>query len=155
MDSVHSHNPKVLNKSTALRWQSLSSALESLTAASKLPNAENLPKIHIARGDAEMYRWRLGRAPWDYMTSRENASTLLKNAQTYYRGATALARRDGAVNEGTEAAVKEALVSALAGEKTKIEQLLANTRKDLMHVAEDMVEDGLVDTADLDGLLSS
>ncbi|KAK2794779.1 hypothetical protein FQN52_007549 [Onygenales sp. PD_12] len=139
-------------KLLAARWQALSSALDSLTAATKLPDAENLPKIHIARGDAEMYRWRLGGAPWNHAIARDNAATLLKNANTYYRGAAALARRDGAGEQEQEGTVKEAVAFALAGDMQRMEGLVSSSKKELTQVAEDMVEDGLVSAEDMDGL---
>lgn len=142
------------SKSLALRWQSLSSALEALSAASKIATAENVPKIHLARGDAEMSRWQLGRPPWNYATSQQYAATLLKNAQTYYRGAAALARRDGAAEQERDGSCKEALAAALAGDKTKLEQLRSAASNELLAVAEDMVEDGLVTSTDVEALLS-
>lgn len=158
-NSAIADNPPALNaeqasRSLALRWQSLSSALEALSAASKLATAENVPKIHLARGDAEMSRWQLGRPPWNYAMSRQNAATLLKNAQTYYRGAAALARRDGAAEQERDGSCKEALAAALAGDRTKLEQLRSAVPKELLTVAEDMVEDGLVMSTNLEPLLS-
>jgi hypothetical protein len=151
-DTCHSHKPDVLSKSLALRWQSLSSAQGSLAAASKLPAVEHLSKIHIARGDVEMYRWRLGRPPWNYAVSHENASTLLGNAQTYYRGAAAIAQRDGTAEEKKEGLAKEALAAALGGDTNKMKQVMANNREQLVACAEDMVEDELVAVEDMDRL---
>ncbi|OJD23411.1 hypothetical protein ACJ73_05236 [Blastomyces percursus] len=145
-------NEEALNRLLTLRWQALSSALDSLTAATKLPGAQNLPKIHLARGDVEIYRWRLGEQPWNYTISHENASTLLKNAQTYYRGAAALAGRDGLTEQSREGTAKEALAFALAGDMQKIEGLVASSEKELRQIAEDMVDDGLVSVEDMDKL---
>lgn len=152
-DLPPAHDPEALSKSIVLRWQSLSTALDALTAASKLPDAENLPKIHLARGDAEMSRWRLGTEPWNYPVAHENASTLLRNAQTYYRGAAALAKRDGAAEEQRDGTCKEAIAAALAGEKTKLDQLRTAEPKELMLVAEDMVDDGLVAPITMESLM--
>ncbi|KKZ63465.1 hypothetical protein EMCG_02196 [[Emmonsia] crescens] len=145
-------NEETFNRLLTLRWQALSSALDSLTAATKFPEAENLPKIHLARGDVEMYRWRLGGQPWNYKVSHENASTLLKNGQTYYRGAAALARRDGSGEQDREGTAKEALAFALSGDMQRMEGLIASSEKELRQIAEDMVEDGLVSAEDMDGL---
>lgn len=147
--------PEEIGKSLVLRWEGLSSALDSLTAASKLPDADNLPKIHLARGDAEMYRWQLGCSPWQYKIAQDNAATLLRNAQTYYRGAAALARRDGAAEEARDGVCKEALAAALSGDKTKLDQLRSTASKDVLVVAEEMVGDGLAMASDLEPLLLS
>ena len=153
-DAALLHQPDTLAQSTVLRWQALSSALDSLSAASKLPQAENLPKVHIARGDVEVSRWQLGRPPWNYAASSGNASTLLKNAQTYYRGATALAQRDGAASEEKDASIKEAIALALAGDRNKMDQLMANAKDSVVGVAEEMIEEGLVTAADMEGLVT-
>ncbi|RWQ94973.1 hypothetical protein C8Q69DRAFT_403315 [Paecilomyces variotii] len=146
--------PEQISETLVLRWQALSSALDALTAASKHPDADNLPKIHVARGDAEMYRWRLGCPPWEYKTAHDNAATLLRNAQTYYRGAAALARRDGARDEERDGTCKEAIAAALAGDRTKLDQLRSTAAKDVIAVAEDMVGDNMAMASDLEPLLS-
>ncbi|OJD11792.1 hypothetical protein AJ78_07505 [Emergomyces pasteurianus Ep9510] len=151
-DCDQPENEETFNKLLTLRWQALSSALDSLTTATKLPQAENITKIHLARGDVEMYRWRLGGKPWSYKVSHENAPTLLKNAQTYYRGAAALARRDGSGEQDREGTAKEALAFALSGDMQRMEGLIARSEKELRQIAEDMVEDGLVLAEDMDEL---
>lgn len=153
-DFPPSNDPQAFSKALVLRWQSLSVALEALTAASKLPDAENLPKIHIARGDTEMNRWRLGTAPWEYAMAQKNGALLLRNAQTYYRGAAALAKRDGAAEEARDGTCKEAFAAAFDGQKTKLEQLKVGAPKELLAVAEEMVDDGLASPIDLETLLS-
>ncbi|KAB8234647.1 uncharacterized protein BDW43DRAFT_51139 [Aspergillus alliaceus] len=153
-DLPPSHDHEVFTKSLALRWQSLSAALDALTKASRLPDAGNLPKIHIARGDVEMNRWRLGMSPWNYTMAQQNATVLLRNAQTYYRGAAAFARRDGNTDEERDGTCKEALVAALEGQKDKLRQLKATALKELMIVAEDVVDDGWVSPGDMEVLLS-
>jgi tetratricopeptide (TPR) repeat protein len=154
-DLPPSHDHEVFARSLTLRWQALSAALDALTKASKLPDAENLPKIHLARGDVEMNRWRLGMSPWEYTIAQQNAATLLRNAQTYYRGAAALAKRDGSTSEERDGTCKEALTAALEGQKDKMRQLKATTFKELIIVAEDVVDDGWLSPGDMEALLSS
>lgn len=147
-------DPETLELSITARWQSLSAALDALTAASKLPNAENLPKIHLARGDAEMQRWRLGRQPWNHAMAKQNGATLLRNAQTYYRGAAALARRDGAVIEERDGSCKEAIASAMEGQNTKLQDLKMKSLDQVITVATEMVEDGMVEATEMSALIS-
>ncbi|KAE8351763.1 hypothetical protein BDV28DRAFT_13837 [Aspergillus coremiiformis] len=153
-DLPPSHDDEVFTKSLMFRWQSLSDALDALTKASRLPDADNLPKIHIARGDVEMNRWRLSSPPWEYTVAQQNATMLLRNAQTYYRGAAALARRDGNADEERDGTCKEALAAALEGQKDKLRQLQATAFKELVVVAEDVVEDGWMSPGDMEALLS-
>ncbi|KAL3459850.1 hypothetical protein BJX64DRAFT_196820 [Aspergillus heterothallicus] len=147
-------DPEAFGKAIGLKWQALSAAVDALTKASKLPDAENLPKIHLARGDAEMSRWRLGFTPWEYLMSQQNGVILLRNAQTYYRGAAALARRDGGVDEERDGTCKEAIAAAIEGQTDKLSQLKTTAPKELLVVAEDMVEDGWVTGPDMEALLS-
>ncbi|PLB33399.1 uncharacterized protein BDW47DRAFT_129994 [Aspergillus candidus] len=152
-DLPPSQGPDAFANALTLRWEALSAALDSLTKATKLPSAENLPKIHLARGDGEMNRWKLGMSPWEYPTAQQNGAVLLRNAQTYYRGAAALARRDGATDEERDATCKEAIAAALGGEKEKLANLKATAPKELLAVAEDVVEDGWIPPADMEALL--
>ena len=153
-DIPPSEDEEAFESAVALRWKSLSTALDALTAASKNPDAYNLPKIHIGRGDAEMHRWRLGRAPWNHAMAKQNGAMLLRNAQTYYRGAAALARRDGAAEEERDGVCKEAIAAAIEGQNTKLEQLKTTSLQQLVAVAQDMVEDGMVDGMELSALIS-
>ncbi|BCS27530.1 uncharacterized protein APUU_60578S [Aspergillus puulaauensis] len=148
------HDPEAFKKSLGLRWQALSAAVDALTKASKLPDAENLPKIHLARGDTEMSRWRLGFPPWEHGMAQQYGPTLLRNAQTYYRGAAALARREGSGDEERDGTCKEAIAAAIEGQTEKLAQLKGTAPKELLVVAEDMVEEGWVNGSDMEALLS-
>ncbi|OJJ95541.1 hypothetical protein ASPACDRAFT_1860217 [Aspergillus aculeatus ATCC 16872] len=148
------YEPEAFTRALSLRWQALSAALDALTKASKHPEADDLPKIHLARGDVEIARWRLGMPPWNYVMAQQYGATLLRNAQTYYRGAAALARRDGASEESRDGSCKEAIAAALEGQKQKLEELRRAAPKELMMVAEDVVDDGWMSPGDMEVLLS-
>ncbi|EGD90740.1 hypothetical protein H112_02206 [Trichophyton rubrum D6] len=137
-----------------LRWQALGVALSRLAAASKLAGPDNLAKIHIARGDAEMHRWRLGQVPFCYAPAVDNAATLLKNAETYYRGGAATARRDGWPEAEREGTVKEALAKGLAGDSSQMRSLAIDSKGYMMRVANDMAEDGHIPPEDLTRLMA-
>jgi len=154
LSDVPPPDPESFNAALSVRWQSLSAALDALTAASKIPDADNLPKIHLARGDVEMHRWRLGMSPWNYEMAQQNGTTLLRNAQTYYRGAAALARRDGASEEERDGSCKEAIAAAVEGPRAKLDQLKTTGLNEVVAVAQDMVEDGMVDGTDMASLIS-
>jgi len=148
------NDPESFKRSLSVRWQSLSTALDALTKASKLPDADNLPKIHLARGDVEMHRWRLGTAPWNHAMAQQYGATLLKNAQTFYRGAAALARRDGAADEERDGTCKEAIAAAVEGQRAKLDQLKTTALEQVVAVAMEMVEDGMVEGTDMSALIS-
>ena len=113
-------------------WKHITKALDSLTAASKLPDAQNPPRIHLRRGDCELLRLHLGDAPLKYDLAVKSAPTLLRNAEVYFRGAANLAMKDvAAEEEQNEAEVKQSLVAGLAGDTEKL-SLLVKTRRDLV-----------------------
>ena len=126
-------------------WKIITKALDSLTAASKLPEAENLPRMHLRRGDCELLRLHLGEAPLKYDLAIKSAPTLLKNAELYFRGAAALAKRnDDAEEEQKEAEVKETIALALADNSEKLTSLI-KLRRDFVGVAvEEMRDEGLL-----------
>jgi hypothetical protein len=127
-----------------LRWKHITRALGDLTAAARLPDAENVPKIHIRRGDCEMLRYRLGEAPTSYGPSRKNAAVLLKNAETYYRGASKAANVQGSNEEEEESRVKEAVVNSIGGNRSMLVDLVDKDRKTVDLVLEEMMDDNLI-----------
>ena len=56
-DQTDYENPKP--EFLSARFKALTTALERLTAASKLPDVDNLVKIHLLRGDVEMWRYQV------------------------------------------------------------------------------------------------
>ncbi|MCJ1251203.1 hypothetical protein MMC30_008434 [Trapelia coarctata] len=133
-----------LTELSDLHWRYLTRALTDLTAATKLPDVVNLPKIHIRRGDCELMRFRLGEAPTLYKQAAQNAALLLKNAETYYRGAVKLAQVEKSQQEEWEAMVKEAVVNGLNGGGRKISELLRRDRARVQAVIEEMTDEGLL-----------
>ncbi|KAL8872137.1 MAG: hypothetical protein Q9174_002183, partial [Haloplaca sp. 1 TL-2023] len=133
-----------LIKTSIMLWKHLTKALELLTSASKLPNATNLPRIHLRRGDCEMLRRRLGFHPWNCSVASKSASTLLKNADIYYRGAARLAQAESATDEVNEASVKEAIVTALAGDPSKLRMRAETEIQSVQDIIGDSVEEGLL-----------
>ena len=126
-------------------WKHITKALDNLTAASKLPNAQNLLSIHLRRGDCELLRLRLGDAPLSFDLAVKSAPTLLKNAEIYFRSAANLAKRDiPTEGEQNEAEVKQSIVAGLAGDTEKL-SLLVKTRRDLVEsITTEMRDDGLL-----------
>ncbi|KAI4277861.1 MAG: hypothetical protein L6R38_005365 [Xanthoria sp. 2 TBL-2021] len=128
-----------------IRWKHLTKALDNLTVAGKLPNAKNLPRIHLRRGDCELLRRRLGAAPLNYDIALKSALTLLKNAEIYYRGAARLAKAEAAADEEAEASIKEAVVIAVStGDHSKLHERLDLQRARAQEIIEDMNEEGLL-----------
>ncbi|KAG9241138.1 hypothetical protein BJ878DRAFT_522311 [Calycina marina] len=130
------------------RWKALSNALESLTAASKLPTAENIPKIHLVRGDTELLRYQLGRE--GYELAAKSSTVLIKNAETFYRGAGALAKSSGASKELVEANIKQALTQAIGGNTANLQEAV-KLERGTKAILEEAIDDGLVSIQELAG----
>jgi hypothetical protein len=79
---------------------------------------------------------------------------LLRNAQTYYRGAAALARRDGVAVEERDGSCKEAIAAAVEGQNTKLQELKTRSFEQVIAVATEMVEDGMIEATEMSALIS-
>lgn len=127
-----------------IRWGHITKALDDLTAASKLPNAENLPRMHLRRGDCELLRYRLGQGSHPHGIAAKSAPTLLKNAEIYYRGAAGFAMHAGVDEEEWEALVKEAVAASLSGNSVKLQALSKAKEKAVLEIVTEMQEDKLL-----------
>lgn len=135
-----------------IRWKHLTKALDNLTTASKLPDAKNLSRVHLRRGDCEMHRRSLGAPSSAYDLASKSAPILLKNAEIYYRSAARLAQGQSAGGEEWEASIKEAIVIGLSGNMSNLEEKIAAHPARVQEVIKDMVEEGVVSTDDLQRL---
>jgi tetratricopeptide (TPR) repeat protein len=106
-------------------------------------------KLYLLRGDASLHRWRLSRKETATKVVKDAELVLLKNAGVYYRGAVKLASAEGEEEDtGQEASVKVQIVAKLSGEKVKI-----SMSEDAQEVMESMIDEGLVETRDLEAIL--
>ena len=162
--SIHAQqhsSPHSLAPLNALRWTHITRALNALGAAAALPHAPNLPRIHLRRGDCELFRHGLAGPPAFYDIAICSAATLLRNAEVYYKGAAAVARSErsersvwkqpseGAAEEEpddeSEAVVKQAVVCALKGDPAHLRTLCATPGSGARDVVRDMRDEGLLD----------
>ena len=137
--------PTEMAQISRICWKHITRALDSLTAASKLPGAQNLPRIHLRRGDCELLRLHLGEAPLKYDLAIKSAQTLLKNTEVYFRGAANLAKTDVVTEEEqNEVKVKHSIAAGLAGDTERL-SFLVKTQRDLVEsIVEEMRDDGLL-----------
>lgn len=137
-------NRDELSVLSGLLWKQLTNASTSLTTASKLATAQSLARVNIGRGDVELRRFRLGESPLEHAVAKRSAATLLKNAQTYYRGAAALAKNDGSEDEEREATIKLTVAETMAGNNSNQSELQASDRNNIVVIMEEMVDDGII-----------
>ena len=143
--AVQQAQSSTLVQISGICWKHITKALDSLTAASKLPNAQNLPRIHLRRGDCELMRLHLGDAPFSYDLAVKSAPTLLKNAEVYFRGAANIAKRDVSTKEEqNEAEAKQSIMAGLAGETEKVWLLVKTRRHFVESIVEEMRDEGLL-----------
>ena len=133
----------------SIRWTQVTKALEDLTAATKLPHPDNLPRTHLRRGDCELMRYSLSKGKLPYEPAAKSAPTLVKNAEIYYRGAAKLAKNSGAVEEEHEALVKEAVVTKLLGNPEKLKSLSNRDTESTTDIVRDMQDEHLLFPDDL------
>ncbi|KAL8708196.1 MAG: hypothetical protein Q9220_006866 [cf. Caloplaca sp. 1 TL-2023] len=124
-------------------WKHLTEALYSLTVAATLPDAKNLPRIHLRRGDCELFRRRLGFVPWSYDLAAKSRVTLTKNAEIYYREALRLAKA-GSTEEEAEALVKQVTAASLSDHLGNPQFYGALPRRKIDEIMEDMIDEGLI-----------
>ena len=137
-------DPDNLSQLYTLSWKHLSIALNNLATASTIPVVQNLPGVHLRRGDCELLRYRLAETPASFDVAIKSAATLIKNAEIYYRGSARLARNEGAVDEELEASVKEAIAASIAGNAGKLSELLSGQTEAVPEIIEDMRDEGLL-----------
>lgn len=142
-----SSNPKGLcdfAESLVLYNSVLRKALDKLSSASKLPNAENVEKIHLARGNVELLRFQLGQSEHPLAVAKENGQVLLKNAGKYFRGSSAIAKSNGTVEIEFEANLKELLTSALVSDEKRLWQYEHTRHQKASSIFRDAVDEGLI-----------
>lgn len=135
-----------------VRWSRLTKALECFTQASKIPRVENLVTLQVGRGDVELLRCMLcvtSNLP-DNLSNSNVQTTLLKNAEVYYRGASALAQfsmRRSVDDIFVSASIKRAVVASLLEKANAPLALLraSGTPDDIIKkVIQEMVDESLV-----------
>ncbi|OBT40975.1 hypothetical protein VE00_09492 [Pseudogymnoascus sp. WSF 3629] len=125
------------------RWGALTQAGSALGAASKVPGAMNLARIHLARGDAEMLRFRVKDGTG--YPGNVDAGVLVKNAGVFYRGAARQALVDGEEGVGREGRLKGALAAAVGGESQALREMVGEETEMVVEVLGGAVSDGLVE----------
>ena len=147
---------KVIAQIKNLQWAQLTKSLNDLAAAAKLPMAENLPRIHMRRGDCELLRLRLSEQPVPHAIASTNRNTLLKNAKVHYQSAAKLAAVSASPDDEREAAARAVVLEGVSfDEANTMEMASEYAKKDanIVQVLEEMIEDGLLPSEPLIRLL--
>ena len=144
-----------------LQWVALSQAQKSLTELSAAPyasllSAARLADMYLARGDAELFRFRIALTPGAKPAWTSSKAVVVANAGVFYRGARSYAERAGAVDvRGTadaKAIVAEILKEVTSGSQARKAHWKGRS-DDVAMVLEQMVEEGIVGQENAEGVL--
>jgi hypothetical protein len=144
-----------------IQWTALSQAQKTLTELSTAPlssvlSASRLADIFLARGDTELFRFRIAitpdaKAPW-----ANSKAVVVANAGVFYRGARSYAQNAGAAEtRGTadaKAIVAEILKEVASGSNARKENWRGRS-EDVAAILGQMVEEGIVAEENAEGLL--
>ena len=128
----------------------MTKALEWLEQASKIATQQEVASVHMGRGDVELFRFSLcleGGLP-ENISDEKVQTRLLKNAETYYRGAATTAMSVPDLAEvHTAATIKLTICSCLASRRTDgVEQLRSQDIGDatIMKVLNELVDESII-----------
>ncbi|KAG2167552.1 hypothetical protein JADG_007291 [Aureobasidium aubasidani] len=101
-------------------WSTLSKAQDLYAAAVKINDTEakeRKARVYESRGDVELLRFNLATTPAAGLSAatQKSAPTLIKNAQTYYRGAMNLFRAEGDAEAAGKVEVRGLIATMLEG----------------------------------------
>ena len=139
-------------------WTQLGKAQDLYTRAVKVNNDDSRDRkaqIYESRGDVEMLRLRLASSQGSGLSAsiRSSAPTLVKNAQTYYRGASNLFRTEGDSSAAAKVEIRSLIAGVLEGRMSGQVEAHTNALKQrgdsAAAVAVDMMREGLL-TCDWD-----
>jgi hypothetical protein len=144
-----------------IQWTALSQAQKTLTELSSAPlssmlSASRLADIFLARGDTELFRFRIATTPDVKAAWANSKAVVVANAGVFYRGARSYAQNAGAAQTrataDAKAIVAEILKEVSSGSSTRKETWKGRSN-DVAAVLGQMVEEGIVTEENAQGLL--
>ncbi|KAF2274996.1 uncharacterized protein EI97DRAFT_84300 [Westerdykella ornata] len=144
-----------------IQWTTLTQAQTILTKLSTGPHASVLPfsqlsRIFLARGDTDLFRFRLSLLESAKPAWVKSKNVLVSNAGVFYRGARTYAEKAGVVDvhktADAKAIVAEVLKEAVTGSGKKDERWKVRA-EDVTRVLQQMVEEGVIDKENAEGVV--
>jgi len=144
-----------------IQWTALTQAqtfLTQLAAApySSLLSASRLADVFLARGDTDLFRFRIALFEQAKPARAKSSMTLVGNAGVFYRGARTYAEKAGATGSRGMADAKAIVAEVLkevANGSPAIKESWKGRSADVAKVLEQMVEEGIVDRDKIEGVL--
>lgn len=143
------------------QWTALTQAQTILTRLSTGSHTSTLPfsqlaQIFLARGDTDLFRFRLSLLDSAKPAWTKSKNVLVTNAGVFYRGARIYAEKAGTADvhktADAKAIVAEILKEAASGSGKKDERWKAKA-EDVARVLQQMVEEGIIDKENAEGLV--
>ncbi|KAF3004116.1 hypothetical protein E8E13_004380 [Curvularia kusanoi] len=144
-----------------IQWTALSQAQKTLTELSSAPlssllHASRLADIFMARGDTDLFRFRIATTPGAKAAWANSRAVVVANAGVFYRGARSYAQNASAAQTRATADAK-AIVAEILKEVSSGSSSRKDTWKgrnsDVAAVLGQMVEEGIVAEENAQGLL--
>jgi hypothetical protein len=157
----YTHTSPTFTTDIEIQWTALTQTQNILTHLSSASHSSHLPAsrladIFLARGDTDLFRFRLSLLEVAKAAWVKSKPTLVANAGVFYRGGRTYAEKAGAAGaRGTadaKAIVAEVLREVASGSGT-VKDNWKGRGEDVARVLEVMVEEGIVGQENVDGVL--
>ncbi|KAF1941266.1 hypothetical protein EJ02DRAFT_455334 [Clathrospora elynae] len=145
-----------------IQWTALTQAQNILTQLSSAPHssifsASRLADVFIARGDTDLFRFRLSLLGHEKPAWVKNRPVLVANAGVFYRGARSYAEKAGvaAVRSTADAkAIVAEILKDMANGSLVAKESWKGKSVDVAKVLEQMAEEGIVGREHVEGVLN-
>ncbi|KAH6878143.1 hypothetical protein BKA58DRAFT_89594 [Alternaria rosae] len=145
-----------------IQWTALTQTQNLLTKLSGAPytsilSPSRLADVFIARGDTDLFRFRISLFEGAKPAWAKSGPTLISNAGVFYRGGRSYAEKTGATGvrsaADAKAVVAEILKAVASGSETAKDTWKGRTA-DVPRVLEQMVDEGIIGRENVEGLLN-
>ncbi|KAI4929393.1 uncharacterized protein J4E92_005057 [Alternaria infectoria] len=145
-----------------IQWTALTQTQNLLTKLSGAPytsilSPSRLADVFIARGDTDLFRFRISLFEGAKPAWAKSGPTLVSNAGVFYRGGRSYAEKAGAVGVRSTAdakAVVAEILKAVASGSEMTKDTWKERTADVPRVLEQMVDEGIVGRENVDGLMN-
>jgi hypothetical protein len=148
---------------TEIQWTALTQAQTFLTQLASAPytlilSASRLADIFLARGDIDLFRFRIGLFDSSKPAWVKSKPVLVGNAGVFFRGARTYAEKAGAMEVRTTAdakAIVAEILKEVASGSQEIKSHWKGRSTDVTKVLEQMVQEGVVGRENVEGIMQS
>jgi hypothetical protein len=159
----YSPSSPTFSTDTMIQWTALTQAQTFLTQLASAPytsvlSASRLADVFLARGDIDLFRFRIGLFSSAKPAWVKSKPVLVGNAGVFYRGARTYAEKAGAMEVRVTAdakAIVAEILKEVAGGSQDVKSHWKGRSADVSKVLEQMVQEGIVGRENVEGILQS